>query len=80
MRPSLQYEVVPARSPREQAEAVVWQPMAVQIADEPATPRVRLHPADERHHLVVGEMMGELRAYDEIEFFPGSMANTSPVR
>ena len=30
---------------------------------------VRLHPADEHHHLVVGEMMGELRADDEIERF-----------
>ena len=69
MRPSLQHEMMPARRPGEQAEAVIRQPMAMQVADEPAAPRMRLHPTDERHHLVVGEMMGELRADDEVEFF-----------
>src|SRR6478672_5055008 len=65
-----QYEMMPACRPCEQAEAVIRQPMAVQVADEPAAPRVRLHPADELRHLAIGEMMGELRADDEIEFFP----------
>src|ERR1700733_511320 len=66
--PVTQYEMMPARKPGEQAKTVIWQPVAMQVADEPATSRVRLHPADEHYHLVVGEMMRELRAHDEIEF------------
>ena len=51
------------------AEAVIRQPMAMQITNEPAKPSVHLHPADELNDLVIGEMMGELRTDNEIELF-----------
>ena len=62
-----QDEWVPARKPCEHAETVVWKPMTVQVADEPAAPGMRLHPADEFYHRVVGEVVGELRADDVVE-------------
>src|ERR1700722_1289764 len=62
-----QDEGMPACQPCEDAEAVVRKPMAVQVADEPAAPRVCLHPADEPHYRVVAQVMGELRADDVVE-------------
>ena len=40
--------------------------VAVQVVDEPAKARVPLHPAQERHHLRVAQMVGEQRADDDV--------------
>lgn len=62
-----QDKMVPAGEPCQDAEPIVWQPMAMQVGDEPAVTRMRVHPVDEVHDLIIGQMVCELRADDEIE-------------
>jgi hypothetical protein len=40
--------------------------MPMQIVDKPSARRMSIHPAKEFHNFVIGQMMGEQRAYDEI--------------
>ncbi len=47
-------------------ERMIGEGMALKIVDEPANPRVRLHPAQEFHDSCVVEVMREERRDDDI--------------
>src|SRR5262249_45647972 len=62
-----QNKMMPASKPCQNTEPVIRHPMAMQVGDEPAATRVRIHPMDKLYDLIIGQVMGELRADDEIE-------------
>src|ERR1700730_352350 len=60
------HDAMPARGAAEEAKAVIWQRVAMQVGDDPAASACALEPKQERHHLIVGEVVGKLRADDEV--------------
>ncbi len=55
------------RQPAHQADEMERHPVALQVVDHPAASRGPLHPAQERHDHLVGHMMREQAADDEVD-------------
>src|SRR4051794_7455142 len=60
-------EALPHHDPGEDGEAVIRNQMAVHVADEPAACGIGAQPDQEGDDLLVGQVVGELRADDEVE-------------
>jgi hypothetical protein len=54
------------------AHKAVWNLLTMKIVDEPATERVNFHPHEKSDELLLGEMMGEKRADDDIDLIVGT--------
>ena len=64
--PIVANEAVPAGGQGKQTEAVIREPVTMQISDVPAAGAVLFHPVDEADNVGIGQMVGELRTDDEV--------------
>ena len=60
------HDRVPERRAAQHAKPQIGKAPPVQVGDEPSLHAVGLRPGQEAHHIRVGEVVGELRADDEV--------------